>query len=174
MDRVVVAMGSVSGAISKDLFHLQVPWQEKVLRALIVYAFLLLALRVFGRRELGDFTAFDLVVLLTLSNILQNAMIGSDSSLLGGIIGAAVLLSANLVVAYAVFRSRRFQRLVTGKPRILIHEGVVQQEAMRAERLTDQDLLAAVRNQGLEDFNRVHLAISEPNGTISVIPRREG
>jgi uncharacterized membrane protein YcaP (DUF421 family) len=173
MERLVVAMGSVYGEISKDLFHLQVPWGEKVIRAVVVYAFLLLALRLFGRRELGQFTAFDLVVLLTLSNILQNAMIGNDSSLLGGLIGASVLLTANLALAYAVFRSRAFQRLVTGQPRILIRDGVVQKQALAVQRLTEQDLLAAVHNQGLEDFSRVHLAISEPNGTISVIPRRE-
>jgi uncharacterized membrane protein YcaP (DUF421 family) len=174
MECLVAAMGSVSREISKDLFHLQVPWAEKVIRAVVVYAFLLLALRLFGRRELGQFTAFDLVVLLTLSNILQNAMIGNDNSLLGGLIGASVLLTANLALAYAVFRSRSFQRLVTGQPRILIRDGVVQKQALAVQRLTEQDLLAAVHNQGLEDFSQVHLAISEPNGTISVIPRSEG
>jgi len=174
MGRVVAAMGSVSGQISKDLFHLQVPWEEKVIRAVVVYVFLVFALRLFGRRELGQFTAFDLVVLLTLSNILQNAMIGNDTSLLGGLVGASMLLTANLGLAYAVFRSRSFQRFVTGEPRILIRDGVVQKQALAGQRLTEQDLLAAVRSQGLEDFSGVHLAISEPNGTISVIPRREG
>src|SRR6266536_4836205 len=86
--------------IRTDLLHLQVPWQEKVVRGVVVYAFLLVAIRVFGRRELAQLTAFDLIVLLTLSNILQNAMIGNDNSLLGGIIGAVVLLSANFTVAY--------------------------------------------------------------------------
>jgi uncharacterized membrane protein YcaP (DUF421 family) len=173
MGHVVATMGSVSDVLSKDLFHLQVPWEEKVIRALVVYAFLLVALRLFGRRELGQFTAFDLVVLLTLSNILQNAMIGNDNSLLGGLVGATVLLTANLGLAYAVFRSRSLQRFVTGEPRILVQDGVMQRQALAAQRLTEQDLLAAVHNQGLEDLSRVHLAISEPNGTISVIPTRE-
>jgi uncharacterized membrane protein YcaP (DUF421 family) len=173
MGHIVAATGSVSGGIWKDLFHLQVPWVEKVIRGVVVYAFLLIALRLFGRRELGQFTAFDLVVLLTLSNILQNAMIGSDDSLLGGLIGATVLLTANLGLAYAVFRSRSFQRFVTGEPRVLIQDGVLQKHALAAQRLTEQDLLAAVHNQGLEDISMVHLAISEPNGTISVIPMRE-
>jgi uncharacterized membrane protein YcaP (DUF421 family) len=164
---------AVMGSLSKDLFHIQVPWEEKVIRAVVVYVFVLIALRLFGRRELGQFTAFDLVVLLTLSNILQNAMIGNDTSLLGGLIGATVLLSANLGLAFAVFRSRLVQRLVTGEPRILIRDGILQRQALAAQRLTEQDLLAAVHNQGLEDFGRVHLAISEPNGTISVIPKRE-
>lgn len=174
MERLVAVMGSVSAGVSKDLFHLQVPWEEKVIRALVVYVFLLLALRVFGRRELGQFTAFDLVVLLTLSNILQNAMIGSDNSLLGGLIGATVLLTANFGLAYAVFRSRSVQRFVAGEPRILILDGVLQNQALAAQRLTEQDLLATVHNQGLEDFSQVHLAISEPNGIISVIPKRAG
>src|SRR5439155_33148 len=81
--------------IGHDLFHLGVPWSEKIIRAVFVYGFLLVAIRVFGRRELGQLTAFDLIVLLTLSNILQNAMIGNDNSLVGGLIGAVVLLSAN-------------------------------------------------------------------------------
>jgi len=164
---------AVMGSVSKDLFHMQVPWEEKVIRAMVVYGFILIALRLFGRRELGQFTAFDLVVLLTLSNILQNAMIGNDTSLLGGLIGATVLLSANFGLAYAVFRSRSLQRFVTGEPRILIRDGILQRQALADQRLTEQDLLAAVHNQGLEGFGRVHLAISEPNGTISVIPKRE-
>jgi len=164
---------AVMGSLSKDLFHIQVPWEEKVIRAAVVYIFILIALRLFGRRELGQFTAFDLVVLLTLSNILQNAMIGNDTSLLGGLIGATVLLSANFGLAYAVFRSRSLQRFVTGEPRILIRDGVLQRQALADQRLTEQDLLAAVHNQGLEDFGGVHLAISEPNGTISIIARRE-
>jgi uncharacterized membrane protein YcaP (DUF421 family) len=158
--------------IRTDLFHLQVPWEEKVVRAVVVYAFLLVAIRVFGRRELGQLTAFDLIVLLTLSNILQNAMIGNDNSLWGGIIGAAVLLSANFAVAYAVFRSRRFERVVNGGPRVLIHDGEVQADAMRSEKLTEQDLMSAIRREGLESLADVHLAISEPNGMISVISRR--
>src|SRR5947209_18689393 len=95
-----------------NIFSLGVSWEERVVRAILVYAFLLVAIRLFGRRELGQLTAFDLIVLLTLSNILQNAMIGNDNSLSGGVIGAVVLLSMNFAVAYAVFRSRRLERLV--------------------------------------------------------------
>src|SRR5438132_14244549 len=119
----VLAAASWVHQVGHDLFHLQVPWEEKVVRAILVYAFLLVAIRLFGRRELGQLTAFDLIVLLTLSNILQNAMIGNDNSLSGGVIGAAMLLSANLVVAFLVFRRRGAERLVEGEPRILIHDG---------------------------------------------------
>jgi uncharacterized membrane protein YcaP (DUF421 family) len=156
------------------LWHLDVSWQEKAVRAILVYAFLLVALRLFGRRELSQLTAFDLIVLLTLSNILQNAMIGNDNSLFGGLIGAVVLLSVNAAIAYLAFRSRKFERLVDGSPQVLIHEGRVDRRAMRTALLTDQDLFAAIHSHGLERIEDVHLAIAEPNGTISVIPRDGG
>ncbi|HJP66780.1 MAG TPA: YetF domain-containing protein [Actinomycetota bacterium] len=156
-------------SVAHDLFHVSVPWSEKLIRALAVYGFLLVAIRVFGRRELGQLTAFDLIVLLTLSNVLQNAMIGNDNSLLGGMVGAVVLLAANFVVAWVVFRSHRVERLVEGSPRILIHDGEVHRDALRLEKLTDQDLLSAIRREGLERIEDVHLAISDPNGLISII-----
>jgi uncharacterized membrane protein YcaP (DUF421 family) len=159
-------------SVGRDLFHLSVPWTEKVIRAVAVYGFLLVAIRVFGRRELGQLTAFDLIILLTLSNILQNAMIGNDNSLLGGMVGAVVLLAANYGVALAVFRSRRLERLVEGAPKVLIHDGRIQEAAMRGEKLTEQDLLSAVRREGLERVEDVRLAVSEPNGLISIIPKR--
>ncbi len=154
-----------------NIFSLGVSWEERVVRAVIVYAFLLVAIRIFGRRELGQLTAFDLIVLLTLSNILQNAMIGNDNSLTGGVIGAAMLLSANLVVAFLVFRSRGAERVVEGEPRILIHDGKLKRDALRKELMTDQELLSAVRREGVESFDEVHLAFAEPNGLVSVIPK---
>jgi uncharacterized membrane protein YcaP (DUF421 family) len=156
-----------------NIFSLGVSWEERVVRAVLVYAFLLVAIKVFGRREIGQLTAFDLIVLLTLSNILQNAMIGNDNSLSGGAIGALVLLSANYVVAYWVFRSKRAERAIEGEPRILIHDGKIQRAAVRKELLTEQDLLSAVRREGLERFEEVRLAISEPNGLISIIPKMD-
>jgi uncharacterized membrane protein YcaP (DUF421 family) len=148
-------------------------WQERAIRAVAVYVFLLIAIRIFGRRELGQLTAFDVIVLLTLSNILQNSMIGNDNSVTGGIVGAAVLLSANLLLAYVVSRRPTVERLVEGEPRILIQDGKVREDAMRRELLTMQDLMSAIRREGLERFEDVHLLISEPNGLISVIPRRD-
>jgi uncharacterized membrane protein YcaP (DUF421 family) len=168
---MLLAAESVGSRIAHNLFKLQVPWEEKVIRGVVVYLFLLVVIRVFGRRELGQLTAFDLVVLLTLSNILQNAMIGNDDSLLGGIIGAVVLLSVNFALGYAVFRSRRLERLVSGEPRVLIKDGKVVAAAVEQERLTQTDLMAAIHNQGLERVEDVRLAISEPNGMISVIPK---
>lgn len=146
-------------------------WQERTVRAIVVYVFLLVLFRVFGRRELGQLTGFDIIVLLTISNILQNSMIGNDNSVTGGMIGATVLLAANLTLAYVVFRSRRAERLVEGSPKILIHDGELQEVLMRSELLTMQDLVSAVHREGLESFNDVHLAVAEPNGMISIIPR---
>jgi uncharacterized membrane protein YcaP (DUF421 family) len=147
-------------------------WQERAVRAVAVYVFLLLAIRIFGRRELGQLTAFDIIVLLTLSNILQNSMIGNDNSVTGGMIGAGVLLSANLLLAFVVSRRPSVERVVEGEPKILIHDGKIQLHAVRREMLTEQDLLAAVHREGVESFEDVHLAISEPNGMISVIPKK--
>lgn len=147
-------------------------WQERAIRAVAVYLFLLVAIRMFGRRELGQLTAFDIIVLLTLSNMLQNAMIGNDNSLLGGLLGAVVLLVANLLLAHVVFRRRDVERFVEGEARILIRDGHLLSDALRRELLTEQDLLSAIRREGLERFEDVHLAVSEPNGMISVIPRQ--
>jgi len=153
-----------------NLVSISSSWQERAIRAIAVYLFLLVAIKLFGRRELGQLTAFDIIVLLTLSNMLQNAMIGNDNSLTGGLIGAGVLLSANLLLAYVVFRRPLVQRLVEGEARILIRDGQVLPDSLRKELLTEQDLLSAVRRSGLERFADVHLAVSEPNGMISVIP----
>jgi uncharacterized membrane protein YcaP (DUF421 family) len=156
-----------------NLWSIGSSWQERAVRAIIVYVFLLVLFRIFGRRELGQLTGFDIIVLLTVSNILQNAMIGSDNSVIGGIVGAAVLLAANLTLALIVFRSRRAERLVEGTPKILIHDGQLQSAQIRTELLTEQDLLSAVHREGLDSFSEVRLAIAEPNGMISIIPRRE-
>lgn len=156
------------------MFVIQVPVLERVLRSVIVYVFLLAAIRIFGRRELGQMTSFDIIVLLTLSNILQNAMIGDDVSVTGGMIGAATLLAVNLAVAFVTFRFRRAERMIEGGPRILVRDGELQMDAVRSELMTEQDVLSAVRGQGVESIDDVHLAISEPNGQISVIPRKGG
>jgi uncharacterized membrane protein YcaP (DUF421 family) len=156
-----------------NLWSIGSSWQERAVRAIIVYVFLLVLFRIFGRRELGQLTGFDIIVLLTVSNILQNAMIGNDNSVTGGIVGAAVLLAANLTLAFVVFRSRRAERVLEGSPRVLIHDGVLQHDRIKMELLTEQDLLSAVHREGLDSFSDVRLAIAEPNGMISIIPWRE-
>jgi uncharacterized membrane protein YcaP (DUF421 family) len=168
----VVGRRRKESAMWHNLVSIGSSWEERAIRAVVVYAFLLLAIRIFGRRELGQLTAFDIIVLLTLSNILQNSMIGNDNSVTGGMVGAGVLLSANLVLAFVVSRRPHVERVIEGEPRILIHDGKIRAEAMRRELLTEQDLLSAVHREGIERIEDVHLAISEPNGMISIIPRR--
>jgi uncharacterized membrane protein YcaP (DUF421 family) len=154
------------------MFSSGVPLLERVIRAGLVYVFLLLAVRIFGKRELGQMTSFDIILLLSLSNMLQNAMIGADDSVIGGIVGAAVLLAINLMVALVVFRFRRVERLVQGEPKVLIENGALQRGALRSELLTEQDVLSAIHNAGLDGYDDVRYAISEPSGQISIIPKK--
>jgi uncharacterized membrane protein YcaP (DUF421 family) len=153
------------------MFSSGVPLVERVIRAALVYGFLLLAIRIFGKREMGQMTSFDIVLLLSLSNMLQNAMIGADDSVIGGMVGAGVLLVINLLVAVIVFRFRRVERLVEGDPKVLVRDGELQQGVLRQELLTEQDVVSAIHRQGLDTLDDVRIAYAEPNGEITVIPK---
>src|SRR3954464_13662267 len=130
-----------------DIFGLGAPVAEKVLRPALVYVFLVLALRVFGKRELAQLNPFDLVVLLSLSNTVQNAIIGNDNSLSGGVIGALALLIINYCVVRFLFRHRRLDQIFEGKPSVLIQNGRVNRRALCQELLTHAELLMVVRRQ---------------------------
>ena len=151
-----------------DLWILQVPVMEKVLRAAVGYAFLLIAFRVLGRRELGRLTNFDLVVVLVVANVMQNAMIGEDTSLTGGLIGAATVLGLNVMIGAAVYASRRVERLVDGDPIIIVADGRVLRPRLRRELITENEVLAAARNAGIQQLADVRLAILESTGEINV------
>lgn len=154
--------------------HLWVPdipvW-EKVLRSAVVYLFLLLAFRFTGKRQVGQMTPFDLVVLLIISNVVQNSIIGNDDSLGGGMIGAATILLLNWAVVEAFFRFKPARRLLGGQPALLVHNGKVLQENLRRERITMEELQAAMRRSGVGDVLQVRVAVLEENGQISVIPK---
>jgi uncharacterized membrane protein YcaP (DUF421 family) len=154
-----------------DMFSLPVPLLEKVLRTLVVYLFLVVVLRLAGKRELGQFNRFDLVVLLTLSNTLQNAIIGNDNSVVGGLIGAAVLIGFNDIAARIEFAHRWFSRLVEGRATVLIEDGRVLSRNMAKEHLTEAELLASCHRQGVTRFQDVERATLETSGAISVILR---
>jgi uncharacterized membrane protein YcaP (DUF421 family) len=154
-----------------DMFSLPVPVLEKVLRTIVVYLFLVVVLRLAGKRELGQFNRFDLVVLLTLSNTLQNAIIGNDNSVVGGVIGAAVLIGFNDLAARAEFAHRWFSRLVEGRATVLIEDGRVLVGNMAKEHLTEDELLASCHRQGVTSFQDVERATLETSGMISVILR---
>ena len=144
---------------------------EKIGRAALVYLFLLGALRLFGKRQLGQLSSFDLVVLLMLASISQNAMIGPDTSVTGGLIGAITILVLNAVIARLVMRHRRFEHFVEGGPTVLVHDGHVIEANLQRELLSREELMAALRRQGVFALDDVHVALLEETGAISVMRR---
>ncbi len=147
---------------------------EKILRSVVIYLFMLLAFRFTGKRQVGQLTPFDLVVLLIISNVVQNAVIGPDNSLGGGILGAVVILALNWLVVEVTYRSKRLRRLLEATPTLLVHNGRILHANLQKERLTLDDLHAALRRAGVADFEHVRVAVLEENGGISVIPRAAG
>jgi uncharacterized membrane protein YcaP (DUF421 family) len=156
----------------QDMFHLGLPIVEKVLRPIIVYVFLVLSLRLAGKRELAQLNPFDLVVLLTLSNTVQNAIIGDDNSVTGGIIGAATLLGVNYLVVRFLYRHQGLDRLVEGDADVLIEGGQIKAERLEQELITRAELETAARKQGLGSLDEVDRAILEPGGVISFVARK--
>jgi uncharacterized membrane protein YcaP (DUF421 family) len=140
-----------------------------VVRAVAVYAFLVLALRVAGRRELAQMTSFDLVLLLVISNAVQNAINAGDNSLGGGLVSAVVLLILNYGVGWASWRWRRVERLLQGKPLRLVTDGRVHFGAMKRERLTVAELRSALRKQGISRISDCRQVVLEPDGTLSAL-----
>src|SRR6266550_8426818 len=124
-----------------DMFTFSIPLAEKIVRPILVYVFLILLLRVFGKRELAQLNPFDLVVLLSLSNTVQNAIIGNDNSLTGGVIGALALLSVNYLVVRFLFGHRRLDQIFEGQPSVLIERGQVMKQALAKELLPQPELL---------------------------------
>jgi uncharacterized membrane protein YcaP (DUF421 family) len=167
----VSALAPPVASLAADLFDLGISPGEKVLRSLLVFAFLLVALRLGGKRELAQINVLDLVVLLLVSNALQNAMIGNDNSLLGGVIGASVLFAANYGFVHLTFRSARARRLLEGAPRVLVEDGRVNERALRREAMTKSELVSLVRERGFRDLDDVALVMLETNGHIAVMPR---
>jgi len=133
-----------------------------------VYFFLVIALRVFGKRELAQLNPFDLLVLLSLSNTVQNAIIGNDNSLTGGLIGALTLLAMNYVVIRFLFRHRRLDQLFEGKPTVLVEDGKVLKHALAKELLTRADLITVLHRQGFDSLAEVHRCVLEPGGTFYI------
>jgi uncharacterized membrane protein YcaP (DUF421 family) len=150
------------------MWQLSLPWWEFVIRGLIVYGFLIALLRLTGRRQVGQLAPFDLVLLLVLSNAVQNAMNGGDNSVLGGVLSAVTLVAANWLVSYLTYRSKRLQRVVEGRPQLVVHNGHVYRDVMAREKLTQSELDAAIRQAGCGSVHDVHFAVLENNGQISV------
>jgi uncharacterized membrane protein YcaP (DUF421 family) len=151
-----------------DMFVIAVPLMEKVLRPIVVYLALVVLLRIFGKRELAQLNPFDLVVLLSLSNTVQNAIIGNDNSVTGGLIGALTLLAANYLVVRFLFRHRRLDQIVEGKSTTLIDRGKVQHKNLAKELLSHSELLTVLHRQGFDDVDEVERCVLEPSGTFAV------
>ena len=154
------------------MWTLSLPWWEFVIRAAVVFAFLLLLLRLAGKRQIGQMTPFDLVLLLVISNAVQNSMNGGDNSITAGLILAATLVAIDSALGWAAFRSKKVDRLLEGKPVFLIHGGKVDHHALAEVQMTREDLEAALRANGYASATEVHLAILETTGKVSVIPKR--
>jgi uncharacterized membrane protein YcaP (DUF421 family) len=145
---------------------------EKMFRPVIVYMFLLISLRLAGKRELAQLNAMDLIVLLTLSNTVQNAIIGSDNSVSGGLIGAATLLGLNYFVVRFLFSHERIDRVVEGEPVTLIEGGRVMPDRMKKEFITVAELQAAAHKQGFSSLEAVDQAVLEPSGVMSFVGKQ--
>jgi uncharacterized membrane protein YcaP (DUF421 family) len=160
--------------IWKDMFVLGLPLLEKILRPMIVYAFLVISLRLSGKRELVQLNPFDLVVLLTLSNTVQNAIIGDDNSVLGGIIGATSLLATNYLVVRFLYDHRKLDQVVEGRADALIENGKVRTQHLRKELITMAQLEAAAHKQGFRSLSEVEQCVLEPGGTLTFIGKKPG
>ena len=156
--------------MTHDLLHLGLPWWDKAIRTLVIYVVVLGLLRLAGKRQLAQLNAFDLVVLLLLSNVVQNAIIGNESSLPGGVLGAVILIAANYVLVRLAFEREWLNRLLQGTSTTLYEHGHVRRKNLDHELITREELVAALRRQGMEldDVEKVALT---PEGTFDASPK---
>ena len=155
-----------------DMFVLGLPIAEKILRPIVVYVFLVAGLRLAGKRELAQLNPFDLIVLLTLSNTVQNAIIGEDNSVTGGLIGAATLLLVNHFVVKYLYNHERLDHLIEGDPDVLIEDGEVKKDRLKAELMSVGELEVAAHKQGFSSLDEIDRAVLDPNGNIAFFAKR--
>ncbi len=148
----------------ESMFHMQLPLLEKILRPVIVYLCLIVFLRIFGKRELAQLNPFDLVVLLCLSNTVQNSIIGNDNSVSGGIVGVLSLLTINWLLTRVLYRSPKLSMVLEGEKTVLIQHGVVDWEATKKEALSELELRSVLHKQGFDRYEEVEKCVLEPNG----------
>ncbi|GKS75062.1 DUF421 domain-containing protein [Acidovorax sp. SUPP950] len=156
------------------MLAMSVPWWEFIVRGVIVYLFLLVFLRLTGKRQTGQTAPFDLVLLLILSNAVQNSMNAGDNSLVGGLISALTLIACHVLLAQLTFHFPRLAHLVDGKPEVLVQGGQVNAALMRKELISTEDLAAALRAGGSLHLHEVERATIETNGQITVVLRERG
>jgi uncharacterized membrane protein YcaP (DUF421 family) len=154
--------------IMHSMFHLELPVLEKIIRPIIVYLCLIVFLRLFGKRELAQLNPLDLVVLLSLSNTVQNAIIGNDNSVSGGIIGAFALLAVNWLLMRLLYKAPKLTAALEGEATVLVKDGVVLEDALKKETLTHEELISVLNKNGINDPAEVAECVLEPNGTFFV------
>jgi uncharacterized membrane protein YcaP (DUF421 family) len=153
------------------MWNLSIHWWELIARGLFVYFFLILILRSTGKRQIGQMSPFDLVLLMVLSNAVQNSMTGGDNSITSGIILAVTLVLANWTVGKLTSSSKVMEELIEGDPQVLFHNGIVYEKVLKDAQVTRQELIAAVHKAGYAELDAIRAAILENDGTISVIPK---
>ena len=156
-----------------DLFQLAMPWWEFVLRAVVVYAVLLALVRLSGKRTMGQFTPFDMILIVLLGNAVQNSLLGKDTSLVGGLLLAAVLISLNWLLGYVTSRSKAAERVVEGVPVVLARDGQLFRSVLRRELVSEDDFNEALRQNGKLSLQDVRVALLETNGAISIVRRED-
>jgi uncharacterized membrane protein YcaP (DUF421 family) len=149
------------------------PLLDIVIRSAVVYLFVLIGLRILGKRHVAQLSIVDLVLILLISNAVQNAMVGGDSSIVGGIVAAGTLILLNYIITIISFKFRKIDVLLEGTPTLLIHNGRILQESLMREKLTEEELERVIREHGIEKIEEVRLAIMELDGTVSVISKIE-
>ncbi len=157
-----------------DVFGIHAPFWEIIYRSAIVYGAIVIGMRVTGARQLGQMTPFDLVLVLLIANAVQNAMVGSDVTILGGLTAAATLLALNRAVAFSVDRIPAFRRALEGEPVVLLNSGKLIEKHITNAGLTDDMVLQSMREHGFDDVKEVRLAVLEVDGTISIVPTGGG
>ncbi len=141
------------------------------LRAATIYIVVLLGLRLLGKKHVAQLSIVDLVLILLISNSVQNAMVGDDSSLIGGIVAAGTLLALSYILNFVFYRSRRFESFIEGTPTLLIHNGRIIRHHLESEEITEEELERVIREHGIESILEVKDAVMESDGTVSVIPK---
>ena len=154
-----------------EMFGLAMPWWAFVLRACIVYFILLALIRASGKRTMGQFTPFDMLLVVLLGNAVQNALLGQDTSVGGGLLLASTLLILNWLVGLVSARSARMEALVEGVPVLLAHDGKVYKDVLRRELISRADFDKAMRESGVEDLEDIRMAVLETNGHITLVTR---
>ena len=157
----------------EDLFQLSAPWWHFVLRACAIYVLVMVLIRVSGKRAVGQFTPFDLVLLILIGNAVQNGINGGDNSLTGAAIMATTLIALNYGVAFVTSRNRKVEKFVEGVPVVLARNGKIFDHVLRRELVSREDFREALRMNGVEDVSEVELALLETNGSISVVKKRD-